>query len=67
MKIFALYQGDNYLYDGTLRELSLKSGMFEDYIEVVLTQETRIERSILNGDYDSLFIAVEVEQDEWEI
>lgn len=67
MKIYALYQGDQYLYDGTLRELSLRSGMLEDYIEIVLTQVGRIERAITNGDYDSLFIAVEVENDEWYI
>lgn len=67
MKIFAIYKGDDYLFDGTLRELSLKTGMFEDYIERVLTQEDRITNAINCGTYDNLYIAVEVEIDDWEL
>lgn len=60
MKYFAIYKGDDYLYDGTLREVSLRLVLPENHIENVMTDIKKIERSIDLGYYEDLFIAVEV-------
>lgn len=64
MIYYAIYKGDEYQYDGTLQEVSLKTGLFEDYIEKVLTDRVRIELSIKLGKYDDTLIAVKFAIDE---
>ena len=60
---YAIYKGDQYLYDGTLEEISLKTGYPEQYVKKILTKHNRIDKSIKNGTYQDLIIAVEIKEE----
>ena len=60
---YAIYKGDQYLYDGTLEDVSLRTGYPELYIKNVLTKHNRIEQSINNDSYEDLIIAVEIDEE----